>query len=261
MPEEKRREGTGMTTDLIAQAQAGDQQAFRQLVEPYQGELQAHCYRMLGSAADAEDAVQETLLAACRGLGGFEQRASVRTWLYRIATSRCLNTLRSARRRPPAATRLGFAPPAPTRLGEVPWLEPYPDLLLEDLPDNAADPQARYEAREAISMAFITALQLLPPRQRAALILRDVLSFHAREAAGILGISEHSVTSALKRARATLARHLPAAGKQPAPPVPGSAAERRLVAEFTRSFEAGDVNGVVALLTDDAWLAMPPIPL
>jgi len=247
-----------MATDLIARAQAGDEQAFRRLIEPYQRELQVHCYRILGSAQDAEDAVQETLLAAWRSLAGFEQRSSLRTWLYRIATSRSLNVLRSASRRPPMDwPNRDVEPPEPTRLGEVPWLEPYPDLLLEDLPDYAPGPQARYEAREAISLAFVTALQLLPPRQRTALILRDVLGFHVSEAADILGVSEQSVASALKRARATLARHLP----REAPPPPHSAAEQQLVARLTRAFEEVDVDGIVALLTDDAWLAMPPVPL
>jgi len=247
-----------MATDLIARAQAGDEQAFRRLIEPYQRELQVHCYRILGSAQDAEDAVQETLLAAWRSLAGFEQRSSLRTWLYRIATSRSLNVLRSASRRPPMDwPNRDVEPPEPTRLGEVPWLEPYPDLLLEDLPDYAPGPQARYEAREAISLAFVTALQLLPPRQRTALILRDVLGFHVSEAADILGVSEQSVASALKRARATLARHLP----REAPPPPHSAAEQQLVARLTLAFEEADVDGIVALLTDDAWLAMPPVPL
>jgi RNA polymerase sigma-70 factor (ECF subfamily) len=251
-----------MATDLIVRAQAGDEQAFQQLVEPYQRELQVHCYRILGSAQDAEDALQETLLAAWRGLGGFEQRSSVRTWLYRIATSRCLNALRSASRRSPVNwSNHDVDPPEPTRLGEVAWLEPYPDLLLQDLPDDAPGPQARYEAREAISLAFITALQLLPPRQRAVLILRDVLGFHVSEAAHILAASEQSVASALKRARATLARQLPAPGQREAPPPPHSAAEQQLVARFTQAFEAADVDGIVALLTDDAWLTMPPVPL
>jgi len=143
-----------MATDLIVRARAGDEQAFGQLIEPYQRELQVHCYRILGSAQDAEDAVQETLLAAWRGLRGFEQRSSLRTWLYRIATSRCLNALRSASRREPMNwPRRDVDPPEPTRLGEVVWLEPYPDLLLSDLPDDAPGPQARYEAREAISLA------------------------------------------------------------------------------------------------------------
>ena len=250
-----------MATDLIVRAQAGDEQAFGQLVEPYQRELQVHCYRILGSVQDAEDAMQETLLAAWRGLGGFERRSSLRTWLYRIATSRCLNALRSASRRAPMDwPSRDVDPPEPTRLGEVTWLEPYPDVLLEDLPDDTPGPHARYEASEAISLAFVTALQLLPPRQRAALILRDVLGFHVSEAADILQASEQSVASALKRARATLARHLPA-GRREAPPPPHSAVEQRLVARFTRAFEAADVDGIVALLTDDVWLAMPPVPL
>ena len=252
-----------MTGDLITQAKTGDQQAFRQLVEPYERELQVHCYRMLGSVQDAEDAVQETLLAVWRSLDSFEERATLRTWLHRIATRRCLNALRSASRRPPVNTNLpsfAFTPPEPSRHGQVTWLEPYPDLLLEDLPDTAPGPQARYEAREAISLAFITALQLLPPRQRAALILRDVLGFHTSEAAEILQASEQSVASALKRARAVLAQQLPQ-GRGEAPPPPHSPAEQELVDRLTRAFEAADVDGIVALLTEDAWLTMPPIAL
>jgi RNA polymerase sigma-70 factor (TIGR02960 family) len=248
-----------MSTDLIDRAQAGDGRAFRELVEPYQHELEVHCYRILGSAQDAQDAMQETLLAAWQGLGGFEQRSSLRTWLYRIATTRSLNALRSASRRPPMDwPSRDVEPPEPTRLGEVSWLEPYPDLLLAELPDDAPGPQARYEAREAISLAFVTALQLLPPRQRAALILRDVLGFATAEAAEILQASEQSVASAVKRARATLARELP--GGQKAPP-PHSAVEQRLVARLTQAFEAADVDAIVALLTEDAWLRMPPVPL
>ena len=250
-----------MATDLIDRARAGDGQAFQQLVEPYQRELQVHCYRILGSAQDAEDALQETLLAAWRGLSGFEQRSSLRTWLYRIATTRSLNALRSASRRPPMEwSNRDVDPPEPTRLGEVPWLEPYPDVLLQELPDEAPGPQARYEAREAISLAFVAALQVLPPRQRAALILRDVLGYQASEAAEILRASEQSVVSAVKRARATLARELPP-GQREAPPPPHSAAEQQLVARLTEAFEAADVDGIVALLTEDAWLTMPPLPL
>ncbi|HYB48416.1 MAG TPA: sigma-70 family RNA polymerase sigma factor [Streptosporangiaceae bacterium] len=250
-----------MATDLIDRARAGDGRAFRQLVEPYQRELQVHCYRILGSTQDAEDAVQETLLTAWRSLSGFEQRSSLRTWLYRIATTRSLNALRAASRRPPMEwSNRDVEPPEPTRLGEVAWLEPYPDVLLADLPDEAPGPQARYEAREAISLAFITALQLLPPRQRTALILRDVLGFHTSEAAEILQTSEQSVASALKRARAVLAQHLPL-GRDEAPPPPHSPAEQRLVDRLTRAFEAADVDGIVALLTEDAWLTMPPLPL
>ena len=251
-----------VTTDLLGRAQAGDGEAFGQLVDPYRRELQVHCYRMLGSVQDAEDALQETLLSAWQGLAGFEGRASIRTWLYRVATSRCLDALRSARRRPPTSTPpAGLDPPEPTRLGEVLWLEPYPDVLLEGQADSAPGPEARYQAREAISLAFITALQSLPPRQRAALILRDVLGFHARETARILDTSEESVTSALKRARAGLQRQqAPSAEREP-PPLPGSAAEKNVVEQLTLAFEAADVPGIVALLTDDAWLTMPPLPL
>ena len=244
-----------MTADLIDLARAGDEDAFRQLVRPYERELQVHCYRMLGSVHDAEDAMQDALLAAWQGLAGFEGRASVRTWLYRVTTTRCLNVRRSARRRqgtmPP-----GPAPPEPTRLGEVTWLEPCPDDLLAGLPDAEPGPEARYEAREAISLAFITAVQRLPPRQRAVLILRDVLGFGASEAARILGSTEESVTSALKRARATL-RHDDTASPEP-PPAPGSVAEKQLIERLTRAYAAGDVDGIIALFTDDAWLTMPP---
>jgi RNA polymerase sigma-70 factor (TIGR02960 family) len=251
-----------VTADLLARAQDGDEQAFGQLVDPYRRELQVHCYRFLGSVQDAEDALQDTLLSAWQGLAGFEGRASVRTWLYRVATSRCLDALRSARRRPPASMPPpGLEPPEPTRLGEVLWLEPYPDALLEGLADSAPGPEARYEALESISLAFIIALQLLPPRQRAALILRDVLGFHAAETARILDTSEESVTSALKRARAALERRRQGSpGRQPGPP-PDSAAEQQLVEQLTRAFEAADVDGIVALLTEDVWLTMPPLPL
>jgi len=251
-----------LATDLLGRARSGDGEAFAQLVAPYRRELQVHCYRILGSAQDAEDALQETLLAAWQGLDGFAERASVRTWLYRVATSRCLNALRSARRRAPMAWPLpGIELPEPTRLGEVPWLEPYPDVLLEGLADTAPGPAARYEAREAISLAFVTALQMLPPRQRAVLILRDVLGFRASEVAGMLDTTGESVTSALKRARATLARQLPSAGVRELAPPPGSPREQELVARLTRAYEAGDVDGLVALLTSDVVLAMPPVLL
>jgi RNA polymerase sigma-70 factor (ECF subfamily) len=251
-----------VTTDLTARARAGDADAFRELIGPHRRELQVHCYRILGSAQDAEDALQETLLAAWQGIGGFEGRASIRTWLYQVATSRCLNALRTASRRP----QMNWPPsgldlPEPSRLGEVFWLEPYPDVLLEGLADNAPGPEARYEATEAISLAFVTALQLLAPRQRAVLILRDVLGFRASEAASILETTEEAVTSALKRARATLQRQLPAAAGQDPPPPPDSAAERELIARLTRAYDAGDVDGIVALLTDDVQLRMPPVPL
>jgi RNA polymerase sigma-70 factor (TIGR02960 family) len=253
---------TGVVTeDLMDRARAGDGEAFRRLTGPHRRELQVHCYRMLGSVQDAEDALQETLLAAWRGLGGYEGRASLRTWLYQVATSRCLNALRAARRRPgPAPYNPGVEVPDPTRLGEVTWLQPYPDELLAGLADRDPGPEARYERREAISLAFVTALQLLPPRQRAVLILRDVLGFRASETAAMLDSTEESVTSALKRARATLAAQDP--GRNPArPPEPGSAAERELTERFTRAFEAGDLDAVVALLARDVRLAMPPVPL
>ena len=249
------------TTDLLVRARSGDGEAFAELVEPYRGELQVHCYRLLGSVQDAEDALQDTLLSAWQGLARFRGRASVRTWLYRVATSRCLDTLRSTARRHPVRLPLPDGdPPRPTRLGEVLWLEPYPDMLLEGVADRTPGPEARYEAHESISLAFITALQLLPPRQRAALILRDVLGFHAAEAAAILDTTEESVTSALKRARAALHRRYPPPRHEPAPP-PGSTAEQDLVKRLTRAFETADVAGIVALLTEDAWLTMPPLPL
>ena len=249
-----------MSTELIDRARYGDETAFQELVGPYQRELQVHCYRILGSVADAEDALQETLVTAWRSLRQFEGRASVRTWMYRIATTRCLNILRSASRRPAMTLPPGVEPPEPSRLGEVVWLEPYPDLLLEELPDASAGPEARYEAREAMSVAFVTALQLLPPRQRAALILRDVLDFAASEVAAMLDTTEQSVTSALKRARATLSRELPSEDQAPPPP-PNSPVEQELVARLVEAFEAADVDGIVALMTRDAWLRMPPVPL
>jgi len=247
--------------ELLAQAQGGDGEAFAQLTDPYRRELQVHCYRILGSVQDAEDALQETLLAAWQGIGGFEGRASVRTCLYRIATSRSLNALRSAKRRPRMEPSIsGLQPPEPTRAADPVWLEPYPDLLLEGLADRSPGPEARYETREAISLAFITALQLLPPRQRAVLVLRDVLGFRASEAAHILDTTEESVNSALKRARVTLERRS-RAGQAAQPPEPNSPAETELVERLTRAYEASDLDGVVALLTDDVWLRMPPIPL
>jgi RNA polymerase sigma-70 factor (TIGR02960 family) len=247
--------------DLTARARAGDQDAFRELVDPYQHELQVHCYRILGSAQDAEDALQETLLAAWRGLAGFEQRASIRTWLYRIATSRCLNTLRASSRRVTMDGPQSWPdPPEPTRLGEVPWLEPYPDLLLDRLPETEPGPAARYESAEAISLAFITALQLLPPRQRAVLLLRDVLGFSTAETADIVQGTLESVASALKRARATLVRRTAGTAGHEPPPEPGSPAERELVRLLTDAYASGDVNTIINLLTEDVWLTMPPAP-
>ena len=248
-----------MVTELLDRARAGDGEAFAQLTAPYRGELHVHCYRILGSVHDAEDAMQETMLAAWRSLARFEGRASIRTWLYRIATNRCLNVLRSASRRPQEDPPFaGLGAPQPNQTGEVVWLEPYPDVLLEGIADSAPGPEARYETREAISLAFVTALQLLPPRQRAALVLRDVLGFRASEAAHILDTTQESVTSALKRARAALDRQ-PASGE--VPPRAGSPEEQRLVERMVRALQGNDLDGLIALLSDDVCLRMPPIPL
>jgi RNA polymerase sigma-70 factor (TIGR02960 family) len=221
-----------------------------------------HCYRMLGSFQDAEDALQDTLLAAWQGLGGFEGRASIRTWLYRIATTRCLNALRSASRRPAMEWDMPkVEPPEPTRVGELVWLEPFPDALLQGAIDVPLGPEARYEQTESISLAFVTALQLLPPRQLAVLILRDVLGFHASEVADMLDSTVESVNSALKRARAGLQRRLAPTGEREPAPGPDSPSENALVAKFVRAYESGDVDGLVALLTDEVSVSMPPIPL
>ena len=222
---------------------------FEELAERHRRELLVHCYRITGSVQDAEDLVQETLLAGWRGYEGFEGRASMRTWLYRIATNRCLNALRDRGRRlpePPPAPEEPAVPPAPTRVLEPIWLEPFPD-----------QPDARSESRETIGLAFIAGLQRLPPRQRAALVLRDVLGFRASETAEMLGVTEASANGALRRARATLGE----GAERDRAPLPDSAAERELVARFVEAFEGGDVDGVVALLTDDASLTMPPTPL
>ena len=248
--------------DLIARARAGDGDAFRELTEPHHRELQVHCYRMLGSFQDAEDTLQDTLLAAWRGFGGFEGRASVRTWLYRIATNRCLNARRSASRRPAKEWDVpGVQPPEPTRIGEVVWLEPLPDAVLEGAVDAPLGPEARYEQIESISLAFVTALQLLPPRQLAVLVLRDVLGFHANEVAEMLDSTAESVNSALKRGRASLQRHQPPSGDREPPPNAGSPAEEALVAGFVRAYEAADLDALVTLLTDDVFMSMPPMPL
>ncbi len=246
-----------MSAELLERARAGDRDAFTALVEPHRGEIQVHCYRMLGSVQDAEDAVQETLLSAWLGLDGFEGRSSVRTWLYRIATNRCLNLLRSAGRRPVTVAPLPIPTPEPTRLGEVLWLQPYPDVLLEGLSDETPGPEARYESREAISLAFVTAVQLLPPNQRAVLLLRDVLGYRASEAAELLGLTEDAVTGALKRARATIDA---ARSDGPPPPLPGGAEEQALLDRFVAAFTSDDVDALVALMTDDVWVRMPPLP-
>jgi len=248
--------------DLMSRAQAGDGEAFRALTEPHRRELQVHCYRMLGSFHDAEDALQEALLAAWRGLQGFDGRASLRTWLYRIATNRCLDALRAVRRRPAKQWDIpDIEPPEPTGLGEIHWLEPYPDALLDGESGVSPGPEARYEQAESMSLAFVAALQALPPRQLAVLVLRDVLGFHAGEVAGMLETTVESVKSALKRARAGLQRELPAPVAREQPPGGDPAARDAIVAKFVRAYEAADVDALVALLTDDVFLSMPPMPL
>jgi len=211
---------------------------------------------VLGSAQDAEDTVQETFLAAWQHIAGFEARSSVRTWLYRIATNCCLGALRSARRRQPAeATVPAGLYPEPNATSQVMWLEPYPDLLLERIADAAPGPDARVEAREAISLAFVAVLQLLPPRQRAVLVLRDVLGFRAKEVAVMLDTGEESVSSALRHARANLHSRLPPPGDPP--PAANSQAERAIIEHLATAYEAGDVAALVALLTDDAVITAP----
>jgi RNA polymerase sigma-70 factor (TIGR02960 family) len=244
-------EGTSMAEQLIGKARAGDREAFQALVDPHRAELQAHCYRMLGSLQDAEDAVQESLLKAWLAVAGFQGRSSVRTWLYRIATNHCLNQLRAAKRRLSA----GDPAPSATPTGEdaVRWLQPYPDDVLEGIPDDAPGPEGRYESREAISLAFVRALQLLPPSQRAALLMRDVLGFPASEAAELLDVTVDSLNGSLKRARALLSEanlNLSAAAEPDA----------ELLERFVTAFTVGAVDDLVALMTDDIWVRMPPLP-
>jgi RNA polymerase sigma-70 factor (TIGR02960 family) len=248
------------TTDLIARARAGDHNAFRELLEVHSHELQVHCYRILGSLQDAEDALQETLVSAWRSLGDFSQRSSLRTWLYQIATNRCLSMLRAASRRPRSATpRPDVTLPEPTGVSDVPpWLEPYPDVLLDNLVDQAPGPEARYETTEAISLAFITALQLLPPRQRAVLVLRDVLGYRAGEVAKMLDATQGSVQSALKRARGTIDNYL---GSSRPACHPDTTAEHQLVARLTDAIERADLEALLGLLVADVRLSMPPVML
>jgi RNA polymerase sigma-70 factor (TIGR02960 family) len=258
------------TANLIDRARAGDHDAFRDLVQGHSHELQVHCYRILGSLQDAEDAVQETLVSAWRNLGDFEQRSSLRTWLYKIATNRCLDMLRAdSRRLRVAAPVPEVTLPEPSGAGDAPpWLEPYPDVLLDQLVDQRPGPEARYESSEAISLAFITALQLLPPRQRAALVLRDVLGYHAGEVAEMLGTTQEGVSSALKRARATVDGHLGDSviagggngGRRPSRPS-DVAAEQRLAARLTDALERADLDGLISLLAADVRVSMPPAML
>jgi RNA polymerase sigma-70 factor (ECF subfamily) len=243
-------------------AQAGDQEAFGDLTEPYRRELLVHCYRMLGSLEEAEDLVQETLLRAWRRLDTFERRAAFRAWLYKIATNACLNALereRALRRTLPGAVypaaEIGarMAPPVVQPI----WLEPFPD---EWLPDTADSPEGRYTALESITLAFLLALQLLPPRQRAVLILRDVLDWHARETAELLGLTVSAVNSALHRARATMSKHYRAGERAAAEPKPEDETTRRLLDQYVRAWDAADITQLIRLLKDDAAFTMPPTP-
>ena len=237
----------------LERARSGDEQAFDELTGAYRRELLVHCYRLLGSLTDAEDALQETLLAAWRGLPGFAGRASLRTWLYRIATNQCLNARRAASRRFPAGPVPPFQPPEPTQRDEITWLQPFPDALLDGIADSAPGPEARYQATEAVELAFVASLQRMPPRQTATLVLRDVLGFDSGEVASMLGASPAAVKGTLQRARAAAGRSGDEAGTRPGP-----AQERDLARRFADAYVAADIDGVVALLTDDAWLSMPP---
>jgi RNA polymerase sigma-70 factor (TIGR02960 family) len=251
------------TSDLIARASAGDHNAFRELVEAHSHELQVHCYRILGSLQDAEDAVQETLVSAWRNLGDFGQRSSLRTWLYQIATNRCLSMLRADSRRPRSATPVpGLTLPEPNGVsGAPPWLDPYPDVLLDNLVDQAPGPEARYETTEAISLAFITALQLLPPRQRAVLVLRDVVGYRAGEVAEMLDATQESVQSALKRARATVDDYAADSGSERPARQPDPTVERHLAAQMADALERADLQALVGLLAEDVRVSMPPAML
>jgi RNA polymerase sigma-70 factor (ECF subfamily) len=247
--------GIGKQHDAAASGDAG---AFGRLAEPHRRELQLHCYRMLGSLHEAEDLVQETFLRAWRGIDRFEGRSSFRSWLYKIATNACLTAL---------AGRAGIGRTLPEERGdpndpwpeqhetEMLWLEPYPDRALEGVFDNAEAGEARFEQRESVRLAFVAAIQHLPPRQRAALLLRDVLGFSAREAADLIDSSVASANSVLQRARDTLAIRLPDVGKAP----PLDPRDDALVARYVASWESADLDAFVALLRDDAVLSMPPM--
>jgi RNA polymerase sigma-70 factor (ECF subfamily) len=247
---------------LVDSAKKGDRDAFQQLTEPYRRELQLHCYRMLGSLHDAEDLVQETFLRAWRGLNGFEGRASFRGWLYRIATNACLNAIASRvsgrRVLPEMHGPPSDQPPDGEPATEVAWLEPYPDTALEGIADTAPSPEARYEMREAVQLAFIAAIQHLPPRQRAILLLRDVLGWTAGETAALLDASVASVNSALQRARTTLAKGFPT-GRPCDNPAPDDR-QRALLEGYVQAWESADLDGFAALLKEDAILSMPPWP-
>src|SRR5437763_4364903 len=252
---------TAQERDLLERARAGDESAFGRLVEAHRGELHAHCYRMLGSVHDAEDALQDALLRAWRALPRFEGRSSVRSWLYKIATNTCLDVIA---RRPKRVLPIDYAPAADPHGGpgepvvESVWVEPYPDEKL-GLEDGFAAPEARYEQRESVELAFIAALQNLPPNQRAALILREVLGFSAKEVAETLDTTTQSVNSALQRARKTVDERLPDQTQQATIRSLGDDGLRKLVDNYVDAWNRDDVDAVVAMLTEDASFAMPPL--
>jgi RNA polymerase sigma-70 factor (ECF subfamily) len=249
-------------TDALHAARAGDELAFDRLVEPHRAELRAHCYRMLGSLHDAEDALQETLLRAWRGLARFEERSSLRSWLYRIATNCCLRLIE---RRPKRVLPLDYGPAADPHdalappLVESVWIEPYPDDALA-IPEGPAAPEARYEQREAIELAFVAALQYLPARQRAVLVLRDVLGFAPAEIAPMLDVSAAAVSSALQRAHKAVDERLPERSQQATLRALGDEALRTVVDRYVQAWESGDVDTIVSMLAADAIAAMPPRP-
>ena len=246
---------------LLEAGRAGDQDAFGRLVEPYRSELHAHCYRMLGSVHDAEDALQDALLRAWRGLARFEGRSSLRSWLYTIATNTCLNAIA---RRPKRVLPIDYGPAADPHGGpgepvvESVWMEPYPDEVI-GVQDGYAAPEARYEQREAVELAFIAALQHLPGTQRAVLILREVLGFSAREVAETLETTVASVNSALQRARAAVDERMPERSQQVTLRALGDDGLRQLVQTYVDAWERGDVDTVVSMLSEDATFAMPPL--
>jgi RNA polymerase sigma-70 factor, ECF subfamily len=253
---EAMRRATRLVRAMASSVYETDDDAFRQLVEAHQRAVRVHCYRMLGSLEDAEDVTQETFLRAWRRLNEFEGRAALRTWLYRIATNACLDELERRGRRllPPmlGAPSRRFDPREST-VAETPWLEPFPDAWL-DLPDTEPGPEARYETKEAIELAFVAALQRLVPRQRAVLILRDVLGWSSRDVAELTDMSVQAANSALQRARARLDQSITPAAVRPTP-----AQERELVERYVHAWEHGDVDGLVSLLRHDATLSMPPL--
>jgi RNA polymerase sigma-70 factor, ECF subfamily len=253
---------TAPPPELLEAARRGDEAAYGQLVSPHRAELHAHCYRMLGSVPDAEDALQEALLRAWRGLPQFEGRSSLRSWLYTIATNACLRVIE---RRPRRVLPIDYGPASDPHDGpdqpltESVWIDPYPDRQI-GLWEGFATPEARYEQRESVELAFIAALQLLPVRQRAVLILRDVLGLSATEVAEALETTTTSVHSALQRAHKTVAARRPEQSQQSALRALGDDGLRRVVDRYVEAWERGDIDAVVAMLADDAVLAMPPIP-